>query len=77
MHTLYTKGSNRVLAQLAACGDNVTTEHGRRGDGPAYPACIPIAIIEHGSMPDQRVFVSMLEDVQSALVVLGSNDRWG
>ncbi|KAG8219238.1 uroporphyrin-III C-methyltransferase [Butyriboletus roseoflavus] len=45
----------------------VATEHGGRRDGPGYPTCIPIAIVERGSMPDQRVLVSTLEDVESAL----------
>jgi len=38
---------------------------------------IPIAITERGSMPEQRVPMSMLEGVESALAVLGSNDCRG
>lgn len=49
----------------------VATEHGGRRDGPAYPAYTPIAIIERGSMPDQRVLVSTLEDVENALANVG------
>ncbi|KAF8844242.1 hypothetical protein BDN67DRAFT_944103 [Paxillus ammoniavirescens] len=43
---------------------------GRR-DGAAYPMCTPIAIIERGSMPDQRVVVSTLGDVETALASAG------
>lgn len=49
----------------------VTTDHGGRRDGSAYPTYIPIAIVERGSMPDQRVLVSTLEDVESALASVG------
>lgn len=46
----------------------IVTEHGGHRNGPAYPTYLPIAIIERGLMLDQRVLVSMLEDVESALV---------
>lgn len=49
----------------------VAAEHGGRRDGTAYPAYIPIAIVERGSMPDQRVLVSTLEDVEGALANVG------
>ena len=43
-----------VLMGVARLGEVVralvTTEHGGRRDGPAYPAYLPIAIIERGSM---------------------------
>ncbi|KAF8547847.1 tetrapyrrole methylase [Imleria badia] len=60
-----------VLMGVARLGEVVraliATEHGGRRDGLAYPAYLPIAIIERGLMPDQRVLVSTLEDVESAL----------
>ncbi|KAH7911629.1 uroporphyrin-III C-methyltransferase [Hygrophoropsis aurantiaca] len=40
-------------------------------DGPAYPPCTPIAIIERGSMPDQRVIASTLRDIVGALESVG------
>ncbi|KAG9313830.1 uroporphyrin-III C-methyltransferase [Chiua virens] len=46
-------------------------EDGGRRDGTAYPAYLPIAIVERGSMPDQRVLVSTLEDVEGALAGVG------
>ncbi|KAL4068879.1 tetrapyrrole methylase [Scleroderma yunnanense] len=44
---------------------------GRR-DGSPYPPNAPIAIIERGSMPDQRVLVSTLGDICVALESLGA-----
>ena len=44
---------------------------GRR-DGSPYPPNVPIAIIERGSMPDQRVLVSTLADICVALESLGA-----
>ena len=38
-----------------------------RREGPAYPAILPIAIVERGSMPDQRVIFSTLRDIVRAL----------
>ncbi|KAJ7194731.1 uroporphyrin-III C-methyltransferase [Mycena pura] len=35
--------------------------------GVVYPPCMPIAIVERASMPDQRVVVSTLRDVVAAL----------
>jgi len=49
----------------------VATDHGGRRDGAPFPAYIPIAIVERGSMPDQRVLVSTLEDVEGALASVG------
>ncbi|KAI9566377.1 uroporphyrin-III C-methyltransferase [Boletus coccyginus] len=64
-----------VLMGVARLGEVVralvTTEHGGRRDGSPYPAYLPIAIIERGSMPDQRVLVSTLEDVECALAGVG------
>lgn len=43
---------------------------GRR-NGAAYPAHLPIALIERASMPDQRVIVSTLRDIAAALESAG------
>jgi len=40
-------------------------------DGLAYPACLPIALIERATMPDQRVIESTLADVMAALESVG------
>ncbi|KAF8204246.1 uroporphyrin-III C-methyltransferase [Mycena galopus ATCC 62051] len=42
-----------------------------RRAGAVYPPHLPIAIIERASMPDQRVLVSTLRDVGTALESLG------
>lgn len=42
-----------------------------RRDGLAYPQNIPIAIIERGSMPDQRVITSTLQSIVAALESVG------
>ncbi|KAI6024573.1 uroporphyrin-III C-methyltransferase [Pisolithus marmoratus] len=47
-------------------------EHEGRRDGSPYPPITPVAIIERGSMPDQRVLVSTLADVCTALESLGA-----
>ncbi|KAK7063615.1 uroporphyrin-III C-methyltransferase [Favolaschia claudopus] len=58
------------LPQVIEALVNPTIESARRaGDG--YPACTPIAIIERASMPDQRVLVSTLRDVVTALESVG------
>lgn len=57
----------QVLSALTSTGDDVT---GRR-DGPAYPENTPIAIIERGSMPDQRVIASTLQHIVAALESIG------
>ncbi|PPQ89962.1 hypothetical protein CVT25_009602 [Psilocybe cyanescens] len=44
-----------------------TSDAENRRDGPAYPAHLPIAIIERASMPDQRVISSTLKDIVRAL----------
>ncbi|KAG6333809.1 hypothetical protein ID866_5279 [Astraeus odoratus] len=51
---------------------NVTSTRKGRRDGSPYPPNTPIAIIERGSMPDQRVLVSTLADVCVALESLGA-----
>ncbi|KAF5357577.1 hypothetical protein D9758_007455 [Tetrapyrgos nigripes] len=43
----------------------------RRRTGAAYPAHLPIAVIERASMPDQRVIESTLENVIRALESVG------
>ncbi|KAF8131471.1 uroporphyrin-III C-methyltransferase [Boletus edulis] len=64
-----------VLMGVARLGEVVRTlvtiEGSGQRDGPAYPPYLPIAIIERGSMPDQRVLVSTLEAVESALAGVG------
>ncbi|KAJ7360981.1 uroporphyrin-III C-methyltransferase [Mycena albidolilacea] len=45
-------------------------QEGRR-TGEVYPPHLPIAIVERASMPDQRVLVSTLRDVVTALESLG------
>jgi uroporphyrin-III C-methyltransferase len=40
-------------------------------DGPKFPANIPIAIIERGSMPDQRIITSTLKNISAALQSTG------
>ncbi|KAI0713119.1 uroporphyrin-III C-methyltransferase [Cerioporus squamosus] len=42
-----------------------------RRNGPAYPSCTPIALIERASMPDQRVICSTLRDITAALESVG------
>ncbi|KAH7886360.1 uroporphyrin-III C-methyltransferase [Phlebopus sp. FC_14] len=49
---------------------STSNREGRR-DGLPYPSHLPIAIIERGSMPDQRVIVSTLADIQAALASIG------
>jgi len=40
-------------------------------DGPTFPANTPIAIIERGSMPDQRIITSTLLNIAAALESVG------
>ncbi|KAI0756432.1 uroporphyrin-III C-methyltransferase [Daedaleopsis nitida] len=46
-------------------------EPANRRNGPAYPSCTPIALIERASMPDQRVICSTLRDITAALDSVG------
>ncbi|KIK29795.1 hypothetical protein PISMIDRAFT_671749 [Pisolithus microcarpus 441] len=55
----------------ASISKDDSKREGRR-DGSPYPPNLPIAIIERGSMPDQRVLVSTLENVCTALESLGA-----
>ncbi|KAI6012791.1 uroporphyrin-III C-methyltransferase [Pisolithus orientalis] len=66
-----------VVGALLGCSPFNTTSEGDskgdgRRDGSPYPPTTPIAIIERGSMPDQRVLVSTLADVCTALESLGA-----
>lgn len=62
-----------VLMGVARIGKVVGTlvrddaEKADRRNGEAYPAHLPIAIIERASMPDQRVITSTLENIEKAL----------
>ncbi|KAI6010611.1 hypothetical protein PISMIDRAFT_689561 [Pisolithus microcarpus 441] len=50
---------------MASISEDDSKRKGRR-DGSPDPPNIPIAIIERGSMPDQRVLVSTLAHVYTA-----------
>ena len=61
------------IARLEAVLDtlrNLDLPPGKR-DGPAYPWCVPIAIIERATMPDQRTVFSTLRDVAAAMESIG------
>lgn len=58
------------LQEIVKCLLDDSPEQTRRY-GTAYPAITPIAIIERGSMPDQRVISSTLKDVIRALECSG------
>ncbi|KAI0311013.1 uroporphyrin-III C-methyltransferase [Amylostereum chailletii] len=58
------------VARLAQVLETLMGQTPRR-DGSAYPAHTPIAIIERASMPDQRVIVSTLAHVATALASSG------
>lgn len=49
---------------------DVSPDQSRRV-GAVYPQIVPIAIIERGSMPDQRVIFSTLKDIVRALECSG------
>ncbi|KAI0334018.1 uroporphyrin-III C-methyltransferase [Cubamyces sp. BRFM 1775] len=59
------------LPQVLDALQSQLPEAAQRRDGPAYPASIPIAIIERASMPDQRVISSTLKDIAAALESVG------
>jgi len=46
------------------------TQNAKR-DGSAYPAYLPIALIERASMPDQRVISSTLQHIVESLASVG------
>lgn len=52
-----------ALLERTSLGDRQERDATERRDGPAYPPCLPIALIERGSMPDQRVVASTLQDI--------------
>lgn len=57
-----------VVSALLERGDGKDGESNstKRRDGPAYPPYLPIAIIERGSMLDQRVVSSTLQNIVTA-----------
>lgn len=59
-------GVARLPAVLDALLSRDVDAGGRR-EGAAYPAHLPIAIVERGTMPDQRVVYSTLHDIATAL----------
>ncbi|KAI0640133.1 uroporphyrin-III C-methyltransferase [Trametes polyzona] len=59
------------LPQVLDALQGVEADSSRRRDGPAYPSCTPIALIERASMPDQRVICSTLKDITAALESVG------
>jgi len=63
-------GVARIVQVLSALTIAENEAMGRR-DGPAYPSNTPIAIIERGSMPDQRVIASTLQHIAAALESVG------
>jgi uroporphyrin-III C-methyltransferase len=61
------------VARLEGLVNSLTSTEcvkGRR-DGAAYPLNTPIAIIERGTMPDQRVLRSTLKNVVTAIESAG------
>lgn len=72
----YERGRTLVILMTVARLTQVIEaliEGGRtpRRDGPAYPAHLPIALIERASMPDQRVVSSTLRNIVAALESVG------
>ncbi|KAJ7222856.1 uroporphyrin-III C-methyltransferase, partial [Mycena haematopus] len=63
-------GVARLPQVVAALLDPAAGESARRA-GAVYPPHVPIAIIERASMPDQRILVSTLRDVVTALESVG------
>ncbi|KAF7330113.1 Uroporphyrin-III C-methyltransferase [Mycena sanguinolenta] len=63
-------GVARLPQVIAVLIDPAAGECGRRA-GAVYPPHVPIAIVERASMPDQRVLVSTLRDVVTALESAG------
>ncbi|KAF7971031.1 hypothetical protein HWV62_22231 [Athelia sp. TMB] len=63
-------GVARIVQVLSTLTGADANELGRR-DGPAFPHNTPIAIIERGSMPDQRVITSTLQHIAAALESVG------
>lgn len=66
-------GVARLAQVLSGLQEELTNETERlsKRDGPAFPANTPIAIIERGSMPDQRVITSTLQNIAAALESVG------
>ncbi|KAG1738565.1 tetrapyrrole methylase [Suillus occidentalis] len=55
-----------MIRNDSGSGEGLQSGEGRR-EGHPYPRNTPIVIVEHGSMPDQRVVVSTLGDICEAL----------
>lgn len=64
-------GVARLPQVLSALVESPINETTKRRDGIAYPPYLPIAIIERGSMPDQRVIFSTLKNISAALDSVG------
>jgi uroporphyrin-III C-methyltransferase len=62
-------GVARLAQVLKALQDEAGHEEGPSPmrDGPTFPDNTPIAIIERGSMPDQRIITSTLKNIVAAL----------
>lgn len=59
------------LTQVLSALLEPSVEGSSRREGVAYPPYMPIAIIERGSMPDQRVLSSSLRNIAAALESVG------
>jgi uroporphyrin-III C-methyltransferase len=66
-------GVARLAQVLQGLREEPEDERGisSKRDGHAFPANTPIAIIERGSMPDQRVITSTLQNMAAALQSVG------
>jgi uroporphyrin-III C-methyltransferase len=63
-------GVARLAGVVHALTSDEGTESGREGgerEGPAFPKNTPMAILERGSSPDQRVISSTLEHIVEAM----------
>lgn len=60
------------VARLSQIIQGLTEESPTRRSGAPYPHCLPIAIIERASMPDQRVVFSTVGGIESAFESLGT-----
>ncbi|EIW87343.1 hypothetical protein CONPUDRAFT_141493 [Coniophora puteana RWD-64-598 SS2] len=67
----YVRSRTLVILMGVARLPEVLRDLRERDDGAEYPGHLPIAIIERGSMPDQRAIVSTLEHIQEALESAG------
>jgi uroporphyrin-III C-methyltransferase len=73
----YERGRTLVVlmgvARLSALVTALISEDGASGrrDGAPYPSHLPAAIVERGTMPDQRVTCSTLRDIATAIESAG------